>query len=238
MKLSNEIKIGIFVVMILVSLMILTIKVGNFNIGQEGYNIKVVFLNIDGVETNAPVRLNGLEVGLVKDIKIKYDDEMTKMELILWLNQSAKIREGAKAFIKNMGLMGEKYVGLTSGDKGAPFLKENSVIIGQEPTDFEALITKGDEIAQNLKEISANINERLKVNSAAIDEIVANVNTTSKNLASISTNVDERLKVNEKNIDEILAHLAITGKNLEELSVDLKLNPWKLLHREKAKKTK
>jgi len=236
MKLNNEMKIGVMVVASIALLLVLTIRTGNFMVGEKGYEIEVTFLNVDGIEVNGPVILSGLEVGVIKDIRIVYGDD-TKMVLTLWLKDKAKIREGSKAFVKNMGLMGEKYISLSAGDAGAKYLEPGATIMGTEPTDFDKLIAKGSDIADNLKEITENINERLKVNSEGIDETIANIRVASKNIASLTGNIDERLKVNQDNIDTIAANLSITSKNLEELSEDLKENPWKLLYRAKEKKT-
>lgn len=236
MKLSNEMKIGILVTIVLLALLALTFRVGNFNVGQKGYELKIHFRQVDGVELNAPVTLNGFEVGSVKDIKILYEPE-TMMEVTVWLQGEAKIRKGATAYVRNMGLLGEKYIGLTAGDSLEHFLEPGSLIVGQEPMDFERLLAKGDAIADNLKELSGNLNERLRVNSAAIDEIISNIKETSKNISSISQNVNERLAVNRDAIDDIISNLNSATRNLEELSADLKLNPWKLLYRERLKKT-
>src|SRR3989338_5551602 len=109
MKVNNEMKIGILVTLVVTMLLVLTFKVGNFRFVKKGYIVKVQFHNIDGVELNAPVRLNGLEVGAVQGIRFIYDRD-TKMELTLWLDEKAKIRPGVKAYVKNRGLIGEKYV--------------------------------------------------------------------------------------------------------------------------------
>ncbi len=238
MKLNNEVKIGVLVLGCVVALLALTFKVGKFNFTKKGYTISVHFYRIEGLSKNAPVKLNGFEVGVVKDIKVLYDPE-TVMEMTLWLDEVAKLHDGAEARVKVMGLLGEKYVELTSGTPGTPFLTEGALIIGKEPLDFENLLAKGDEIADSLKKISANLSERLEINSKAIDEIIANINAATKDIAAISSNVNERLAINKKSIDEIVANLHGTTENLNELSSDLKANPWKLMYKGKDKqKTK
>ncbi len=228
MKINNETKIGILVTFVTVMLLGLTFKLGNFNFTKKGYALKVHFYRIEGLEKNAPIRLNGLEVGAVRDVRILYDPE-TVIELTVWLDESAKIHQGAKAYVKNMGLLGEKYIELSGGDNGTPFLVPGALIVGDEPVDFDRLLAKGDVIADNLKSISQNLDERLKVNSQSIDNII-------KDLASISHNVNERLTVNRQAIDEIVANLHSATMNLEEFSGDLKMNPWKLMYRSGEKK--
>lgn len=237
MKVTNEAKIGVLVSVVMAALLLLTFKVGNFNFTKKGYTVTVQFIRIEGLEKNAPVRLNGLEVGSVKDVKILYEDD-TKMEMTLLLEERAKLREGTKAFVKNMGLLGEKYIELSGGDRNAPFIGPGAVIVGQEPVDFEKLLAKGDVIADNLTEISQNLNQRLKNNGEALDSIIADLKVTMKNMSSISANVNERLAVNRQAIDDIIANLDSSSQNLEDLSADLKLNPWKLLYKAKDKSIK
>ncbi|MFA5060577.1 MAG: MlaD family protein [Candidatus Omnitrophota bacterium] len=191
MKITNEMKIGIMVTIVAGMLLVLTFQVGSFSFTKKGYEGKIYFNNIDGVELNAPVRLNGLEIGLIKDIKLVYDSE-TKMELTVWLDEKAKLREGAQAYIKIMGMLGEKYVELTAGEKETSFLQPGFVIVGVEPVNFERLLAKGDSIATSLDGIAKNLNERLTVNRQALDDIVANLNLASKNLEELSGD----LKVN------------------------------------------
>lgn len=233
MKMNNETKIGLMVTGVIVLLAVLTIKTGKFNLSTKDYIIKAQFANVDGVNLNSPVMFNGFEVGIVDDIKIKDDDGDVKMEVILRVNDRARLREGAKAYIKNLGFMGEKYIGLTSGNKGGVYLASGSVIVGQEPPDFEHLLSQGQEIAQRLKSISINLDERLETNKDALDETVSNLNLTMKGLASIVHNANERLTTNEKKIDDTITNLHDLSVNLEELSYDLKLNPWKIMYRGK-----
>lgn len=229
MKLSNEAKIGIMVMAVVFLLATLTIKTGKVNFSQKGYLIKVYFQNIDGISLNAPVMLNGYEVGSVKDIVMDHSEDDTKMMLSVWLKEGAKLRQGAKAYVKNMGFMGEKYVGLTAGEKGAPVLAAGAAIVGEAPADLDKLLKDGQEIATQLKEVSQNINERLKVNKEHIDQSLAN-------LHSITDNIDERLTVNKGNIDDTLTHLRLSAINLDQFTYDLKLHPWKLLYRSKEQR--
>lgn len=236
MRITNETKIGLMVSAGIVLLAMLTIRTGNFNLSREGYIIKAHFDNVDGVNLNSPVMYNGFEVGIVEDIVIKEDHDDIKMELSLWINQKAKLRDGAKAYIKNLGFMGEKYIGLTSGEKGGRYLGEGSILEGEEPPDMEKILATGQDIAKRLKSISINIDERLETNKDAVDEILADLNVAMKDLASIVKNADERLTVNKDKIDNTVTNMHDLSVNLEELSYDLKMNPWKIMYRGKDKK--
>jgi len=238
MKINNETKIGFMVFVVLVLLAILTVKSSDFSVSQEGYTIKILFNDINGVDLNAPVMINGFEKGVVKDIKIVEVKQEVLMELTVFLQQDVRIKEGAKAHVKNMGFMGEKYVGLTSGKKGGKDLKAGSIVMGEPPADLDQLLSDGQEIASQIKEISTNINDRLKKNEQKIDNIIANFDTSLTNIKSISSNIDQRLKVNESNVDDIILNLRAASVNLDEFTYDLKINPWKLMYRPKKRKLK
>ena len=83
MKINNETKIGVLVVFVLVGLAALTWEAGDFDFSPDGYEMKVHFLNIDGVALNSPVMLNGFEVGRVTDIKILYEEETDRLPFII-----------------------------------------------------------------------------------------------------------------------------------------------------------
>ncbi len=235
MKMNNETKIGLMVSLLFILLAIVTVKTGKINFSKSGQLVKVHFRNVDGVNLNSPVMFNGFEVGIVEDVAIIEGESETIIELLLWVNEKARLRTGAKAYIKNLGFMGEKYVGLISGDVGGAYLAPGSIIVGHEPPDFERLLSDGQKIATRLKSITQNIDERLTVNKGAIDETLANLNSTMKDLASLVENANERLGANKNIIDDTVGNLHSLSVNLEELSYDLKLNPWKIMYRGKEK---
>ncbi|MFA5087852.1 MAG: MlaD family protein [Candidatus Omnitrophota bacterium] len=235
MKLNNETKIGIMVVVALMILAVITIKTGEIKFSEKGYELKAYFYNIDGVDPNSPVRLNGLEIGLVKDIKVVYGDD-TKMELTLFIRDGFKIHPGAQVYVKNMGLLGEKYIGLTLGDSKKGYLPPGSSLQGEEPANLEKIMADGEDIASNLKEISERINERLKINSTSIDEIIANLKATSQKVSSMAESLHERLEINKNSFDDIVSNLDAATQNFEEMSCDLKINPWKLMYKTRERK--
>ncbi len=236
MKLTNEAKIGMLVAVVIVILGVLTWKTGNYSFVPDGYMIKARFSDVQGLAKNAPVTLNGLEEGRVEAVKVLYGD-VPQIELTLWLKSEAKIPQNAKASIRMMGFMGEKYVAIEMKDSKSGFLLPGSVIVGEEPASMEKLLAEGSVLAKNLTVISEEVKSHLQNHHADIDDIISDLHVTSKNLNSITTNVNERLTVNSKHIDDMLESLDTASTNLNEMSYDLKSNPWKLLYKGKEKKS-
>jgi len=207
---ANEVKTGLWIVTCLAILGVLTFAVGNFTGIEKTYELKAVFNWVSGLEANAPVRLRGVTVGVVKEVDINYDGDDTNIMLTLVVKERAKVRKGTKAYVSMLGLMGEKYVELTDGPQGAPFLEPGAIIEGQDPTSTEELIDVGKKVAEEIE-------------------------LTLIEIRTLTEHLDNMVVENREDIDVIIDRLKGTAANFEEFSSDIKQNPWKLLIKGKKK---
>jgi phospholipid/cholesterol/gamma-HCH transport system substrate-binding protein len=210
---TNEFKVGLFVVVCLFGLFYMTYSTGKLDIKKKGYYVFVIFKETAGLGKKAPVMLNGLEVGKVEEVKPFYDSNKTLISLKLWLEEDAKIREDSKFSIQMMGLMGEKYVQITSSEN-EKFVAPESTLSGDPYIDLSALIT-------NLNKVVEENKEALKGAIANFDKVLANANDV--------------VAGNKDSLARTIKNFETTSQNFEEFSDDLKRNPWKLLFRAKEK---
>ncbi len=213
---TNEFKVGLFVIFCLAGLFYLTYSTGKLNIKRDGYYLYVVFDEIAGLEKKAPVMLNGLEVGKVEDIQAFYEQDKTRLKLKLWLEKNARVRRGATVSIKTLGLMGEKYIQISSY-KGESFLGPESVLLGKPYLDLDVLMEEADNLS---KEVGV---------------LIKNVNLLTAEVKKIATGLSLSVERNQDEVDRIVSNLEATSKNIEELSQELKHHPWKLLYKPKEK---
>jgi len=209
MKNTNEFKVGLFVILCIFGFLYLVYSTGKLNIKKDGYHIYVVYDEVVGLNKKAPVMLNGLEVGKVEDIKVSYDNDRTQIVLKLWLDKQARVRENPVVSIKTLGLMGEKYIQISSS-QGRDFVKPEAVLQGKPYLDMDELMEHAQSIS---KEVMDGIN---------------------KLLASINGTVED----NKQSIGQIIKNLEVSSKNLEEFSDEVKRHPWKLLFKTKEKPRK
>src|SRR3989338_7133934 len=127
-NISNEMKVGVLVVVCAFVLMGFLYKTGSFDLKKEGYTVKATFNIVAGVQRNAPVRLAGVEIGKVQDIQLAYE-KGTNVVVTLWLQKNAKLKTDSMALITALGLMGEKYIEVTAGSDDAPYLEPGGAII-------------------------------------------------------------------------------------------------------------
>jgi len=187
---TNEVKTGFVVILCTVILVGLTIMAGSFSLFKEQYKIKAVFTNIAGIQKDATVRLGGVEVGMVKDIKLVYTNEGdTKIFVDLELDRSAKLREGVVASITTLGLMGETYIALSHGDTGAPFIEPGSSILGKDPVSMDAIIEEAKETMNNISNLAKDLDNAVTGNRGNIDEIMNNLRRSTENFEEFSDDI-------------------------------------------------
>lgn len=205
--LSFEIKVGIFVFIGILIMFIIVFSIGEFYILKPVYRIKALFGFANGIAIGAPVRLAGVNIGEIEDIRVYYDETLqrTKVLLLAKLKKEAKIEKNAVCKINTLGLLGEKYLEISPGTSDAGFLKGEEAIIGYDPVPME-------EVTKTMKELS----ETAKAITESADAIL------------------KRLEKGEGTIGKLLVEEEIYN-DLRDFVKDIKAHPWKLLVKERER---
>src|SRR5919197_6029537 len=90
----------------------------------RGYEFKASFAEATQLAQEADVRISGVTVGKVK--KIELGDDGRSEATIELERKYAPIPSDARAILRQKTLLGETYVEMTPGTKGAPPLKEGA----------------------------------------------------------------------------------------------------------------
>ena len=186
-KYGNEFKVGLFIVLCLIGLGVITFKTGKMNIKKEGYYLYVTFDEIAGLSKKAPVMLNGFEVGKVEDVQVSDNEDNTKITLKLWIDSKAKVRDSAEISIKTLGLMGEKYIQISS--HSGKFIHAGSTLSGKPYMDLDALMEQTKVLTEEAKKLSANLNNTVEGNKDEVSGIIKNLEATSKNVEELTADL-------------------------------------------------
>ena len=135
---TMDLWVGLFVVMGIIALMILSLKVGNLNVYNpvQSYTITGNFENIGGLKVRAPVKSAGVVVGRVTDIQFSTET----YDAVVTLNMDSRFQFPKDTFasILTSGLLGEQYIGLAAGgdetklQHGDKLMKTNSAMVLEE----------------------------------------------------------------------------------------------------------
>jgi phospholipid/cholesterol/gamma-HCH transport system substrate-binding protein len=125
------------------------------------YNVR--FISVGGLQEGNPVQLNGVHVGTVHEVLLP-EDPMER-GLIVTVKVDARyrerIREDSQARIKTLGLLGDKFIELTSGSPQFPVVPDGGEIATAEATDVDKLLATGEDVAENIVSISVSLKDNL-----------------------------------------------------------------------------
>jgi len=156
----SEVWVGIFVVVGIILLILMTVKIEKFRIGKEvGYLLNIYFDSASGLDRSSPVRVAGVRVGNVEKIAL----EQGKARITFHLPSNVILYKDAKAYIKSEGFLGEKYVEVSPGTPGYPKLEPNGVVEqGASPVDMEQFLSQVGAIREDIKDITKPLGDVLK----------------------------------------------------------------------------
>ena len=212
----TEIRAGIFLLLSFAILVVMVFAVSDIqSLFKKKKEMKVLFLFSDGIEKNAQVRLSGIKVGKVADIRVA-PEFADKIELTLSIISETVIKQDTKAAIKSLGLVGGKYVELTGGTPQARLLEPGGMIIGEESFKLEDLTKVALEVAGKLKNIAANLDHML-----GDPALAKSLKITIRNLQEASANV-KAMTSNKDEVAQTLKNLPILLKKIDESADNLK----------------
>ncbi len=151
-KTKLELKVGIFVFIGLIILVVFLLSIGGFKTWSSGYKINIDFGFVNGVKIGAPVRFAGVDVGEVKKINLEFvpQENRSNVHLMVWIKDIIKIPSDSSVWVNTLGLLGEKYIEIIPGQDYANCLKDNESITGVDPLPIHAIFNRAENIMHNL----------------------------------------------------------------------------------------
>ncbi|AKJ63438.1 outer membrane lipid asymmetry maintenance protein MlaD [Kiritimatiella glycovorans] len=138
-KFDLEFTVGLFILIGIGCLVVLSIKMGRQEvIGGRGYTVNATFTDVGGLRDGATVSIAGVSVGQVEKVSM----QNFAAEVRLRLGEEIELPRDTIASIKTRGVIGEKYVELSPG--GAPdTLGPGETITQTEPAiDLIEMVSK------------------------------------------------------------------------------------------------
>jgi len=226
-----EYKVGIFILVGLIALTIYIFSISDKRGFEGGNSIRIVFGFANGLKKNAPVRVAGVDEGVVNNISLFLDktDKRTKVAVELTVSKDVRIPVDSTVIINQLGLMGEKYVEIMPGADYKNFLEDGKTYIGKDPIAQEMI---SERVMQTTKKVESAF--------AGLEGVVSETN--QENIRGTLANMNLMTGNTNQILEDIRAGKGTLGKfmydeglydDLHGLTSDLRANPWKLLHRPK-----
>jgi phospholipid/cholesterol/gamma-HCH transport system substrate-binding protein len=222
LKLSKELKIGFVVVLGLVLLLIGVNYLKGKNLFAENSEYYVFYENVDGLTQSNPVMLNGLQVGLVKDVVYEPESGLIKVTITID-NPDIPVTLGTICTIKG-DLLGSKRIDLLVKKGASQAEYGDTLVAGLEKSLQESINEQVAPLKRKTEQLISSIDSILITITAFWDENTANNITASVSGARKAINrleitigrLDTLVAGQSGKISRILTNVETTTKGLAE----------------------
>ena len=153
--------------------------------------------SVAGLNLNAPVKYNGVDVGKVQAIELDHTNPQT-VNLFFAIERGTPVKEDTIAILKTQGLTGIAYVELSGGSVASPLLRAQAgarhPVIRTAPSLSARLENVLTSVLVKLDNTSNNINAMLSAeNQTAIRHTLADVALITRTVAARAHSIDAGL---------------------------------------------
>ena len=237
---KKEVKIGIFALVMLLSLWAGIRFLSGIDIFSRNIIYYASYENVSGLQTAAPITIHGVKVGTIESITFD-PSKGSDVEVALAVKRQYRLPVDTRAVIYDNGIMGGKAIMLELGSSNEILKRGDQIIsdggsdmissIGNELGDLKGKLSV---VADNLATALANINTLVEQNTDNLSGTISNLNSISasldgvlkserKNIEGIVTSLNglaEMLDQNTERFDRIIGNVDAVAEQLEQAKVD------------------
>jgi phospholipid/cholesterol/gamma-HCH transport system substrate-binding protein len=215
---SVELRSGIFVVLAMVALTILIFSVGNFRSRLKSAERYVTYVSdAKFLKPHDAVTYGGFKVGEIKNIEVA-PDRHGMVKITLNVDEDIGVKEDAVVMVKQDGILGPKYLEISSGTPGAKKAAPGATLPGIVPTafvelgpSFEGPLSRLDKLLDNLNQIIGDAEFRKNIAGMLTEArtLLASLNEQLLKLSGVVTKTGEKTQ-------EVLGEFNETVKSARE----------------------
>ncbi|HWL88053.1 MAG TPA: MlaD family protein [Polyangiaceae bacterium] len=242
---SIEVKVGVLILVSLGILAAFILVMGGLSF-QSSYPIYVDFDNPGGLQAGGAVRIAGVKVGSVDELRFMggiIDPQSGRRVLVrakLKVESRVKetIHEDADFYVTTQGVLGEQFLQIEPGTPTRPVLREGAIVKGIDPPRLDLFLAKAYELLDTavtgirnnrelLGDIAVNTLNLLKGLNTVITDNRDRINRTMENLEKLSTEANALTQDAHKTIND--PKIKRTIDNIDKLSSDLQRDSGPML---------
>jgi phospholipid/cholesterol/gamma-HCH transport system substrate-binding protein len=161
----SELKVGVTVVVAgLVLAVLIILMSGTGGLFTRKLILKSYFFDAQGLRVGAPVRLSGVDIGNVSQIRVVPNKPLAPVEVTMKVNNKYRfsLKKDSNTLLSTAGVLGETYINIDS-----------SKAVGQEVSDGDILGTSEEPGYQDVMRSTQNALQNMQALLARMDRIVA-----------------------------------------------------------------
>ena len=216
--------VGGFVLLLGAALIAVVLWLASGGAWQKKYDtyLAVEDESVAGLNLNAPVKYNGVDVGKVRQIELDAANPQ-RVNLQFAIERGTPIKEDTVAMLKTQGLTGIAYVELSGGAAASPALRPVAgaryPVIPTKPSLGARLENVLTTVLAKLDSTSSNLNAILSDdNKAAFKSALADIAILARTLAARKDTLDSGIASAAKTFDNTARATAQLGPAIERVA--------------------
>ena len=219
MKRRDEVLVGIFLTTAVAIALLGTLWLVRGGL-SSGYPLYAKFAWGQNLKPGQPVLLAGVNVGNVRDVKLRNDGYL---DVILRVNDDVKVPKNSVASVKPVGIFGDAAIALTpKGPSPISFQPSDTVPVGMSDTDIQTIMNHVDTIAVTVQTMTKTLNAEL-VASGGIKDIrksLANAAELSASATRLSIQLNAIAAEQNRNLSQVMASFKRAASAVDSASID------------------
>ena len=226
MKRRDEVLVGIFLTTAVAIALLGTLWLVRGGL-SSGYPLYAKFAWGQNLKPGQPVLLAGVNVGNVRDVKLRNDGFL---DVILRVNDDVKVPKNSVASVKPVGIFGDAAIALTpKGPSTISFQPSDTVPVGMSDTDIQTIMNHVDTIAVTVQTMTKTLNAEL-VAAGGIRDIrksLANAAELSANATRLSIQLNAIAAEQNRNLSQVMASFKRAASAVDSASIDSTMKNFK-----------
>lgn len=201
-----EIKVGLLVLAGAAILIVALYLAKGYQYGREYYTVQVVFPEVGALAPGDPVAVSGVNMGKVKNMILSAGGVMVELDLA----SDVILKEDAEFIVKNIGLMGERFVAVKTG-KSEIHLDTNSPAAGGFDHGIPEVMGMMGDVMGNLNDLVSLLEETV-ISPATLNKF----SETVTNLQKITDRLASATETSLPRVDSAVTDFAALASRLKD----------------------
>jgi len=149
----SQLRVGLTVLFASITLGVLTFLMsGTTGLFTPKLILKSYFDNAGGLRDGAPVRLQGVDVGNVTNVRVVGDKPLTPVEVTMKVTSRYRglMRKDSVTSLSTAGVLGETYIDIDSSHAKGPIVSDGDTLATRETPDIQDVVRQSQGTLQNL----------------------------------------------------------------------------------------
>lgn len=150
---------------------------GEIGIFTSKITLLAYFDNTEGVKVGAPIALQGVTIGNVKDVRVVPGRTLDPVQITMRVNTKYQffLRKDTKATIETAGVLGESFIDLNSKKATGPEVKDGDVLKTEVSPGLSDVVRSSQTTLQNLDILAKRVDrivEAIEVGPGTLHDVI------------------------------------------------------------------